>query len=77
MTARCARLGWRLDMRPEVRVPTAPDRMSRDTAHVSEYPHRFTVTLSLYGVVVNSVRYREDGHRDDGMIGLRLGIPLV
>ena len=36
---------------------------------MSENLHRFTVTLSLDDVVVNSVRYREDGHRDDWMIG--------
>ena len=36
---------------------------------MDEDQHRFTITLSLYDVVVNSVRYREDGHRDDWMIG--------
>ena len=36
---------------------------------MSENLHRLTVTLSLYDVVVNSVRYREDGHRDDWIIG--------
>lgn len=31
--------------------------------------HRFSVTLSLYDQLVNSARYREDGHREDWMIG--------
>jgi hypothetical protein len=46
-----------------------PDGCERETARMGENPHRFTVTLTPYDVVVNSVHYREDGHRDNWMIG--------
>jgi hypothetical protein len=36
---------------------------------MGETAYRFTVTLQLYDVVVNSVRYREEGHRDDWLVG--------
>lgn len=41
---------------------------SSHTGRVDE-EERFTVTLDLYESVVNSVRYRERGHRDDWLIG--------
>ena len=36
---------------------------------MGETANRFTVTLQLYDVVVNSVRYREEGHRNDWLVG--------
>ena len=33
-------------------------------AWMSELARCVAISLCLYGVVVNSVRYREDGHRD-------------
>ena len=36
---------------------------------MSELAPCVAISLCLYGVVVNSVRYREDGHRDGWVIG--------
>jgi hypothetical protein len=41
----------------------------RDTSSVADSETSFTVTFDFYETKVNSVRYRERGHRDDWLIG--------
>ena len=58
--------------RPSVlnfRVSVTRSKASRKTAGVNHNAQSFTGTLDLYEAVVNSVRYRERGHRDDWLIG--------
>ena len=61
----------RLDAFYARQVPHFRDSLTvpSHTAQMDDNAHRFTVTLDLYDAVVNSVRYREEGHRDDWLIG--------